>query len=181
MNPITMIEHLIGDATQPQADGMKFIIHCCNNIGGWGSGFVLALSKRWGMPELMYRKWAQERPFELRESLGKIQVIPVEKDIMVINVIGQEGIGPDKDGKPPVRYEAIKEGLEKAQEFIEGYSKKTPSFHMPRMGAGLAGGDWDEIEKIIKEVVKIPVYVYTLPHEAEKYGMKNDVQENTIT
>ena len=83
-----MIKHVIGDATDPiGGKGMKFIGHCCNNVGAWGRGFVLALSHRWGMPELMYRRWAQERPEELKESLGKIQVIPVEKEIMVVNII----------------------------------------------------------------------------------------------
>ncbi len=168
------IEHLIGDATNPVGDkGMKFIAHCCNNVGGWGAGFVVALSRRWGMPELIYRKWAQERPFEMREGLGKIQVVPVEKDIMVVNIIGQQGIGPSK-GIPPIRYEALEEGFEKTQTIMEGYSNKNPTLHMPRIGAGLAGGDWAKIEKIISKTIKFPIYVYTLPHEAEKYGMKDD-------
>lgn len=168
------IEHLIGDATNPVGDkGMKFIAHCCNNIGAWGAGFVLALSRRWGMPELMYRKWAQEKPFDMRESLGKVQVIPVERDIMVVNIIGQEGTG-FKDGVAPIRYDAIKTGFEKIQEVMEGHSKKNPTLHLPRIGAGLAGGDWDKIEEIIKETVKFPVNVYTLPFEASKYGMKNE-------
>lgn len=168
------IKHLIGDATNPAGDkGMKFIAHCCNNVGAWGAGFVLALSRRWGMPELMYRKWAQEKPFDMRESLGKVQVIPVERDIMVINIIGQEGVG-FRDGIPPIRYDAIRTGFLKAQETMEGHEKKNPTLHLPRIGAGLAGGDWDKIEKIIEKTIKFPVYVYTLPFEAEKYGMKNE-------
>lgn len=166
------INHIIGDVTNPiEVKGMKFIAHCCNNLGGWGAGVVLAISRRWGMPELMYTKWAQERPEELREGLGKIQVIPVEKDVMVVNIIGQEGVGHDKNGNPPIRYEAIREGLEKTQDTISGYEKKHPSLHLPRMGAGLAGGDWDKIEEIIRDTIKVPVYVYTLPREAKKYGM----------
>lgn len=38
--------YLKGDATCPQAKGVKIICHVCNDIGGWGKGFVLALSKR---------------------------------------------------------------------------------------------------------------------------------------
>lgn len=168
------IEHLIGDVTHPlESKGMKFIAHCCNNIGGWGMGVVLAISRRWGMPELMYRKWAQEKPFDMRKSLGKVQIVPVERDVMVINIIGQEGVG-FKNGVAPIRYEAIREGFEKAQKFMEGHSNKNPTLHLPRIGAGLAGGDWDKIEKIIEETVKFPVFVYTLPFEAEKYGMKNE-------
>jgi O-acetyl-ADP-ribose deacetylase (regulator of RNase III) len=155
------INYVIGNATEPEVEGLKFIIHCCNNEGAWGRGFVLALSRRWGMPELVYKKWANERPDELKESLGKIQVIPVEKEIMVVNLIGQDGIGI-KNGLPPVRYDAISLGLTKAQQVIEGYENKDPSVHMPRLGCSLAGGSWAQIEKIIKETIKVPVYVYDL-------------------
>ena len=44
------IKYLKGDATCPQAKGMKIICHVCNDAGGWGKGFVLALSKRWDEP-----------------------------------------------------------------------------------------------------------------------------------
>lgn len=164
-----MITYITGDVTQPlEEKGIKFIAHCCNNVGGWGRGVVLSISNRWGMPELIYRKLAQEKPIELQNSLGEIQVIPVEKDIMVINIIGQDGIG-SKNGVPPIRYDAIKKGLDKAQAFIDDYSGKNPTLHLPRIGAGLAGGDWEKIEKIIKQTIKIPTFVYTLPSEVHKY------------
>lgn len=164
------INYVIGDATDPQGEGHKFICHCCNNDGKWGRGFVVSLSRRWSTPELMYRRWAQERPQELKEGLGKIQVIPVEKDVWVINIVGQEGIQTNNDGIPPIRYDAIREGLEKAQTFMQ--DKKNPSIHFPRIGCGLAGGSWCEIEEIIKDTINVPITVYTLPHEAEKFGMK---------
>jgi hypothetical protein len=40
---------------------------------------------------------------------------------------------------------------------------------MPRMGAGLAGGDWEVIELLIQETLcasDVAVYVYDLPREA---------------
>jgi len=39
------IKYVVGDATAPKMDGAKIICHVCNNIAGWGKGFVLALSK----------------------------------------------------------------------------------------------------------------------------------------
>ncbi len=42
---MTTIQYLKGDATSPQAKGTKIIAHICNDIGGWGKGFVLAVSK----------------------------------------------------------------------------------------------------------------------------------------
>lgn len=175
---MTDITYLIGDATKPTGDGLKFVAHIVNNIGGWGSGFVLAVSARWGMPELMYRKWFSDDPKAMREGLGRIQIVPVEKDIMVVNLVGQEGIG-FKDGIPPVRYEAIEKGLLKIQKTMENNDKKNPSLHLPRIGCGLAGATWPKIEAIIHKTIKYPVFVYTLPNEAEKYGMKNETQNTT--
>lgn len=51
------IQYLIGDATDPRGDGQKIIAHVCNDIGAWGSGFVVALSQRWAAPERSYRGW----------------------------------------------------------------------------------------------------------------------------
>jgi hypothetical protein len=36
------------------------------------------------------------------------------------------------------------------------------TIHMPRIGCGLAGGRWDEVELIINEVCTVDVYVYDL-------------------
>jgi len=81
------IEYIKGDATAPQAKGVKIIAHICNNIGGWGKGFVLAVSKRWKAPEQSYRKWHRERANNDFE-LGNIQVIQVEQYIHVANMLG---------------------------------------------------------------------------------------------
>lgn len=45
------IKYVIGDATEPQGTGRKIIAHVCNDCGGWGAGFVLALSAKDYRPE----------------------------------------------------------------------------------------------------------------------------------
>ncbi len=49
------IQYLKGDATNPTGDNNKVIVHICNDLGKWGKGFVLAISKRWSKPEQVYR------------------------------------------------------------------------------------------------------------------------------
>jgi len=138
------IHYQKGDATQPVAEGFKIITHICNDIGGWGRGFVLALSKRWKAPEQQYRKW-----YESKENfqLGEVQFVQVEADLVVANIIGQHKVSPT-NGIPPIRYEAVQEGLQKVAQYARMHQA---SVHMPRMGAGLAGGKWEEIEKIVEE------------------------------
>jgi O-acetyl-ADP-ribose deacetylase (regulator of RNase III) len=152
-----------GDATKPEGEGHKVICHVCNDIGGWGAGFVVALSKRWKLPELKYRDWYAGRSDEGPFELGAVQFVPVTPDITVANLIGQHGIRRGKGGEPPVRYEAIRTALDRVADFCLANSA---TVHMPRIGAGLAGGDWATIEKIVEEALckrSVEVTVWDLP------------------
>jgi O-acetyl-ADP-ribose deacetylase (regulator of RNase III) len=139
------ITYQSGDATCPRAEGIKIICHVCNDIGAWGKGFVLALSRRWGQPEAEYRAWhvaGEGGGF----GLGAVQFVQVEPDTWVANMIGQRGIKRANSG-PPIRYEAVAQCLERlAAKALE----LGASVHMPRIGCGLAGGEWSKIEPLIK-------------------------------
>lgn len=138
------IIYIKGDATSPQGRGIKIIAHICNNIGGWGKGFVLAISKRWKSPEQEYRKWHRNRS-ENDFELGNIQIIQVDKYIYVANMIGQQGIKTGSKGVP-IRYESVEKCLNiLAKKSIE----LNASVHMPRIGCGLAGGNWKMIEPLV--------------------------------
>lgn len=153
------IIYLKGDATSPQAKGIKIIAHICNDIGGWGKGFVLAISKRWPEPEKLYREWHRERA-KNDFALGAMQIVQVEPYIYVANMIGQRGTKVGRSTGVPVRYEAIEECLAKLA--IEAKELEA-SIHMPRIGCGLAGGKWEKIEPLIEKTLlenDIDVYVY---------------------
>ena len=137
------IKYVKGDATQPIGQGNKIIVHVCNDVGGWGKGFVMAISKRWKEPETKYREWSKDgRGFEL----GEVQFVHVETTVWVANLIGQRDLKHGNDGTPPIRYEAIRRGLASVSEFA---GQINGSVHMPRIGCGLAGGTWDQVEPLI--------------------------------
>jgi O-acetyl-ADP-ribose deacetylase (regulator of RNase III) len=147
-----------GDATAPQGKGVKLIVHVCNDLGGWGKGFVLALSRRWPEPEAAYRRWHRDRAGN-DFALGAAQFVQVGPYLWVANLVGQRGIRTGSKGVP-VRYEAIDRALaavgDKAVEL-------GASVHMPRIGCGLAGGTWSRIEPLIAARLtarSIPVTVY---------------------
>jgi O-acetyl-ADP-ribose deacetylase (regulator of RNase III) len=146
-----------GDATAPISSKNKIIVHICNDIGGWGRGFVLAVSKRWAAPEKKYKEWfASKEGF----GLGEVLFVQVEPDIWVANLIGQHTIYKDKDGNPPIRYEAVLAGLEKVAQFA---LENDATLHLPRIGCGLAGGTWDKIEPLIEATLlekELEVTVY---------------------
>lgn len=154
------ITYLVGDATLPVEPGARIIAHVCNDAGGWGRGFVMAVSARWPAPEAAYRKWHRERAHN-DFALGAVLFVEVEPDLWVANMIGQAGVAPVK-GIPPVRYEAIDACLMQVCARAKAYGA---SVHMPRIGCGLAGGTWERIEPLINHQLcneGVGVFVYDL-------------------
>ena len=152
------ILYLRGDATSPQAKGMKIIGHVCNDLGGWGKGFVLAVSRRWREPEAAFRAWHRDRACN-DFGLGVVQFVQVEPYIWVANMIGQRGIRAGSQG-PPVRYTALDRCL---AALAERAIELNASVHLPRIGCGLAGGRWELVEPLIIERLcrrDVPVTVY---------------------
>lgn len=148
-----MITYLKGDATKPIGEGEKLLCQINNDSHGWGAGFVLAVSARWKMPEYYYRCTKEL-------VLGDVQFVMVEKDITVCNMIAQHKTGYDFKTKTfPIRYEAVRECLQKVNKLAVKYNA---TVHGPRFGSGLAGGDWNVIEKIIKEEITVDVFIYDL-------------------
>lgn len=157
------IKYIKGDATEPIVIGDKYsvICHCCNALGAWGKGFVVPLGKKYPIAREKYLEFIKNTPKENR--LGSVSFAKVNDNIIVANIIGQYYTYP-KDGKIPLDYEALEKGFK----FIINIFKmhKMPlTIHMPKIGCGLAGGDWNVVEKIIKNTFikeEIEVYVYLL-------------------
>lgn len=148
------ITYLKGDATSPNQVGNKIIAHICNDIGGWGKGFVMAISKKWKTPEKSYRQWFSEKQ---NFDLGEIQLIQVEADVFVANMIAQHGINTSEK---PIRYDAVEKCLAK---LASEANVLNASVHMPRIGCGLAGGKWEFIEPLIVKTLlanNIDVFIY---------------------
>lgn len=148
---MSKINYVKGDATNPQGEGNKVIAHVCNNKGKWGAGFVLALSKKWSEPETEYRAIPPKY-----HELGFVQFVRVEEDITVANMIAQQDVKSNENERP-LRYDALIDALIKVNEYCQ---KRQCTLHMPKIGSGLAGGNWNIIEKIIEENVQVPVTVY---------------------
>jgi O-acetyl-ADP-ribose deacetylase (regulator of RNase III) len=168
MPSLRKIRYVRGDATHPETeDGVRVIVHICNDAGGWGSGFVLAVDKLSVIPRAVYHthKRYKERPDGLLE-LGTVQLVKVKVNLWVANLIGQH-MHRTANGDPPIRYNAVRLGLMRLAEQVL-LSNEPVSIHMPRIGCGLGGGKWEFIEHIISQELSakgIPVTVYDLPME----------------
>jgi O-acetyl-ADP-ribose deacetylase (regulator of RNase III) len=169
-----MIHYISGDATDPVQD-KALICHVANDVGAWGSGFVLALSKKWISPEKAYRDWRNGRIDRVTQVnidksfiLGNVQFVPVcllqGKEIWVANMIAQKRCGnPKSTTEIFLQYDQLNIALIKSFKFAE---EKKLSLHMPRIGCDRAGGQWSKVKPLIEthsQDTGIDVYVYDLP------------------
>jgi hypothetical protein len=173
---LTIIE---GDATNPQTVYNKEIVvipHCCNNKGGWGKGFVLALSKKWPEPERVYREFIKSNQYEKdnhfhtmaeQDMLGKTVHAKIDNHLVVANMIGQDGI-VSEDNPKPVKYWALANAMREVVAYIELIKMQTSNrvvIHAPKFGSDLAGGNWDFIMELIREIwiengIDVVIYEY---------------------
>jgi O-acetyl-ADP-ribose deacetylase (regulator of RNase III) len=146
------ITYLRGDATRPNIAGPIIIAHICNDVGKWGAGFTAALDRLSPEPKKVFL-------FGGKMDLGFCSFAKVSDTVTVANMCAQHGVGR---AKKPFRADA----LEKCLKTVHGTAlqmKWADSIVMPRIGCGLSGATWSEVEPIInKTLTNIPVYVYDL-------------------
>lgn len=145
--------------TENNIDETRILLHICNNRGGWGAGFVLALSKKWKQPEMEYRECFRKK---INFELGKIQPVKIEDNIHVVNMVAQNGYRT-VNNPTPLDYNALSECLNTVMVWIDENNFISPVIYCPKIGTGLSGGDWEHIKQILQnELSEIPIRVYEL-------------------
>jgi O-acetyl-ADP-ribose deacetylase (regulator of RNase III) len=113
------------------------IIHGCNCFHTMGAGIAKYIKQEW--PEV-YTSDLETKKGDINK-LGSISFVKVD-NLFIVNAYTQF----NHWGKNPVDYEAIRNSFKKVK--IEFKGKK---IGYPLIGCGLAGGDWNIVEKIINE------------------------------
>ncbi len=159
---VPKIQYVKGDALKPRGGSPKVIAHVINDATThWGGvSFAAALKKKW--PDA-HRAFTQKVLMSNREALtlGSVSHALAEPGLHVYNIVAQHGFG--KSTTPRIRYAALEVGLKKLAEFA---ASQGASVHMPRIGAGNAGGSWSVIEELIEDALikqGVSVMVYDLP------------------
>ncbi len=151
-----------GDATQPRGTERKILLQVVNDKARtWGPGFAAAVKKRWPSAEKQFTEWVMSRDRDFR--LGGVHVVSLRDDLILASLVAQHGYGPSD--KPRLRYGALLESLRKVAEVAK---QQSATIHMPRIGSGLAGGDWSIVEGILQETLGtagLDLTVYDLPNQ----------------
>ena len=124
----------IANAANPPEPAI--IAHLCNDVGAWGAGFTAVLSKRWPEVEYDYRRFRGELGTTVFSGLGG--------KISVAHMVTQRGVGT---GVRRVVDWALTNCLRDVREAALRYARPV---YMPRIGCGLAGAKWEEIEPIVR-------------------------------
>lgn len=130
------------------------IAHGCNCKGGFGSGIAGQIKKLYPEVREAYLKYHDDVGW----ALGDIQLVGIDNGKVIANCATQDEYLPR--GICHADYEAIEKVCYKLKDYCLENNK---SLAMPRIGCGLAGGDWSKVKEIYEKVFKdFKVKVYFL-------------------
>lgn len=162
------IQNVVGDLFKFVANATSehvVIPHVCNDIGAWGSGFVVPLGAAYPAAKQSYKEWHDKQTWtnpdgtEVPFELGQVQFVKVTEEITVANMVGQHQTCWSDFGPglllPPVRYLAIAKALEQVANYCKKlhHDRQKIEVHCPKFGSGLAGGKWEVLEALLDEIV----------------------------
>lgn len=141
------------------------IPHVVNNIGLWGSGFVVPLGDKHPKSRDKYLEAFNHDGLNLGTSQ---MVIADTGDVIVANMCAQQGV-VSADNPHPLKYAALVHCMEFVAHWIATNknwlqrSDKSFQIHAPRFGSDRAGGNWTFITALINEIWRdYDSYVYYL-------------------
>lgn len=136
----------------------KVIMHGVNCQNVMGSGVAKALFDKWSSVKEKYHEYCEF--FDVDARLGKINLVQ-EKDKLIVNAFTQYNFGYDK--KKYVNYWAIANCFKSINKHLSFFPDCGIDLAIPKIGCGLAGGNWDIVKEIINDSTPdIEVYVYEI-------------------
>lgn len=135
-----MIRYVKGDLFDTECD---IIAHGCNCRGGYGSGVAYTMAKKYPKARDMYLDKYDDEGWRL----GDVQFVHTVSGKVIANCATQDAFLPR--GVKHVDYKAIYFSMLKVKDFAK---ERGLSIAIPKIGAGLAGGDWQIIESTLEQV-----------------------------
>ena len=153
------------------------LIHGCNAQGRFAAGVAAAIRMAHAFAFEAYFDAYERGELRLGEVVWAFNLVPHAPTPRIIgNVITQSRYGREP-GVRYIDYDALARGITRVDQFAESSQNGTidigspiEAVAMPRIGAGLGGGDWEVISAIIEQhsphfrpVVYVPSGQRSLP------------------
>ena len=139
--------------TLQSLESKTLLPHVCNNQLAWGAGFVVPLGRVYPSAREAYMQWGKGSPAPSPDKwwtyhafgMGQSQFVPQDDgQVVVANMVAQT-LG----GARPLRYDKLVACMLQVAEYAE--AKGIERIDCPLFGAGLAGGAWPFIHKLIQD------------------------------
>jgi O-acetyl-ADP-ribose deacetylase (regulator of RNase III) len=152
-----MLKYARGDVLRAEAN---IIAHGVNCIGAFGAGVAGQIRQKW--PEV-YRAYLTKHKLGDGWHLGDWQLVQTQSNKLIANLATQHGYGYTDGQTVFADYNAIRTCMRSLFKYAQEHKL---SIAMPKIGAGLAGGDWNIISQIIGDELNgypdLKVTVYEL-------------------
>lgn len=148
--------YIKGDITETE---LKYIAHGVNCQNVMGSGVAKSLFTKWPEVKDSYHMFCES----VLGYLNNVQLVACNQntsdEVYVFNCFTQEFYG--YDNKRYVNYAAI---VKCFSYLVKELSRFDTPLAIPKIGCGLAGGDWNIVEQLINDTVgdDLEVWVYEL-------------------
>lgn len=149
-------EEIDGDLIAFTKEG-KFdvITHGCNCFCAMGAGIAPQMAKAFGADKFTLEQSKYEGD---KTKLGKIDWEKIN-GTYIVNSYTQFGFSAMEKESIPLDYDALRTCLQRINEQF-----KNKHIGLPKIGCGLAGGDWDIVKTMtqeeLKDMSKITVVIY---------------------
>lgn len=154
------INELLGNALEPKGQGPKLVAHVIPDTNAQWGGNGFASQMRRTFPAV----WSdfQRATGALRPpALGHVYFGALTESICVAHMVAQHGIGGSATQR--LRYAALAQCLGAVRERAKSLGA---SVHMPRVGTGHGGANWEVVKELIAEELVdkgVATTVYSLP------------------
>lgn len=130
------------------------ICHQVNCLGVMGAGLALQVKTKYPSVFKVYEGCCHSFQDTPEKLMGQAVFVDAEEmpGRFIANLFAQKGIrqGPS-DTEVYTDYNALRSAMKQVEEIAKAYN--VTSVAVPyMMGCGLAGGSWDEVKKILKEI-----------------------------
>jgi hypothetical protein len=157
---------VIDERIMAGVNGSTVIVpHVCNNVNAFGAGFAGQVADIYPQVKANFHMLGQQA------KLGHTQFINVKSDqkyrhsIIFGNMIAQNKL-INTNNKRPLNYGALVYCMNQVRSYAKELQKNSENsrveIHAPKFGSGLAGGNWNFIEELIRDIwYDCEVFVYS--------------------
>lgn len=126
-------------------ESFGILVHGVNCRGRMGAGIGLTIAKRYPQVYKSYIAFCDRLRYRHDFLLGQVDFVKITDDLIIANAFTQHDYG--RESIRYVSYDAVDSCFSKIGAYAA--SKNLPVM-FPKIGAGLAGGNWDVISAIIE-------------------------------